>query len=77
MSPEGHPSSVALIAGGEGPLAATVVAEPIVGSAQQLAEEEGLSFAPTPGPGDSEGGDVYAPEGTGQDRANNACPSSR
>jgi hypothetical protein len=76
MSPEGHHSSVALIAGGDGLLAATVVAEPM-GSAQQLAEEEGLSFAPTPGPGDSEGGDVYAPEGTGQDRANNACPSSR
>jgi hypothetical protein len=75
MSPEGHHSSVALIAGGDG-LNGDGVAEPM-GSAQQLAEEEGLSFAPTPGPGDSEGGDVYAPEGTGQDRANNACPSSR
>jgi hypothetical protein len=24
-------------------------------------EDEGLSFEPTPGPGDSEGGDIYAP----------------
>jgi hypothetical protein len=30
-------------------------------SAQQLAEEEGLTFAGTPGPGYSEGGDVFAP----------------
>jgi hypothetical protein len=25
------------------------------------AEPEGVSFAPTPGPGDSEGGDIYTP----------------
>src|SRR5947208_2022242 len=41
----------------------TAVAEPVESasptmvSAQQLAEEEGLSFAGTPGPGNSEGGD--------------------
>jgi hypothetical protein len=35
--------------------------EPTLASAQQLAEEEGLSFAGTPGPGYSEGGDVYEP----------------
>jgi hypothetical protein len=34
---------------------------PTLRSAQQLAEEEGLTFAGTPGPGYSEGGDVYAP----------------
>jgi len=38
-------------------------AEPIVRSALELAEDEGLSFAPTPGPGDSEGGEIYPPEG--------------
>jgi hypothetical protein len=37
-------------------------AEPSIGSAQQLAEEEGLAFAATPGPGYSEGGDVYEPK---------------
>jgi hypothetical protein len=31
-------------------------------SAQQIAEEEGLTFAATPGPGYSEGGDVYEPK---------------
>jgi hypothetical protein len=36
-------------------------AEPTKRSAQQLAEDEGLSFAGTPGPGYSEGGDVYEP----------------
>jgi hypothetical protein len=36
-------------------------AEPTMRSAQQLAEDEGLSFAGTPGPGYSEGGDVYHP----------------
>jgi hypothetical protein len=35
--------------------------EPTMRSAQQLAEEEGLTFAGTPGPGYSEGGDVYEP----------------
>ena len=44
-----------------------VVEEPVepalatLRSAQQLAEEEGLTFAGTPGPGYSEGGDVYEP----------------
>jgi len=37
-------------------------ASPTMVSAQQLAEEEGLSFAGTPGPGNSEGGDVYEPK---------------
>jgi hypothetical protein len=37
-------------------------AEPTMRTAQQLAEEEGLSFAGTPGPGYSEGGDVYEPQ---------------
>jgi len=36
-------------------------AEPTTRSAQQMAEEEGLTFAGTPGPGYSEGGDVYEP----------------
>jgi hypothetical protein len=31
-------------------------------SAQQLAEDEGLTFAGTPGPGYSEGGDIYEPK---------------
>jgi hypothetical protein len=45
-----------------------VVAEPVepavptMRSAQQVAEEEGLTFAGTPGPGYSEGGDVYEPK---------------
>jgi hypothetical protein len=50
--------------------ATTVVAEepvesarPAMRSAQQVAEEEGLTFAGTPGPGYSEGGDVYEPNG--------------
>ena len=38
------------------------LAEPTMRSAQQVAEEEGLTFAGTPGPGYSEGGDVYAPK---------------
>ena len=37
-------------------------AEPTMRSVQQAAEEEGLTFAGTPGPGYSEGGDVYAPK---------------
>ena len=44
---------------------AAVVAEPVeptMRSAEQLAEEEGLTFAATPGPGYSEGGDVYEPK---------------
>jgi hypothetical protein len=47
--------------------ATTAVAEPVesgeptMRSAQQVAEEEGLTFAGTPGPGYSEGGDVYEP----------------
>lgn len=36
--------------------------EPNMRSAQQVAEEEGLTFAGTPGPGYSEGGDVYPPK---------------
>jgi hypothetical protein len=36
-------------------------ARPTMRSAQQVAEEEGLTFAGTPGPGYSEGGDVYEP----------------
>lgn len=36
-------------------------AEPTMRSAQEAADEEGLSFAATPGPGYSEGGDVYEP----------------
>jgi len=36
-------------------------AQPAMRSAQQLAEEEGLTFAGTPGPGYSEGGDVFDP----------------
>jgi hypothetical protein len=36
-------------------------ARPTMRSAQQVAEDEGLSFAGTPGPGYSEGGDVYEP----------------
>jgi hypothetical protein len=37
-------------------------AVPTMRSAQQVAEEEGLTFAGTPGPGYSEGGDVYEPK---------------
>jgi hypothetical protein len=54
---------------GDEPMISTTViakavesAEPTKRSAQQLAEEEGLSFAGTPGPGYSEGGDVYEPK---------------
>jgi hypothetical protein len=36
-------------------------AEPAMRSALQVAEDEGLTFAGTPGPGYSEGGDVYEP----------------
>ena len=36
-------------------------ARPAMRSAQHVAEEEGLTFAGTPGPGYSEGGDVYEP----------------
>ena len=38
------------------------LAEPSMRSAQQVAEDEGLTFAGTPGPGYSEGGDVYEPK---------------
>jgi hypothetical protein len=48
--------------------ASTVVAEepvesarPAMRSARQVAEEEALTIAATPGPGYSEGGDVYVP----------------
>jgi hypothetical protein len=40
-------------------------APPTLRSAQHLADEEGLTFAGTPGPGYSEGGDVYAPPSVG------------
>jgi hypothetical protein len=40
-------------------------ARPTMRSAQQVAEEEGLTFAGTPGPGYSEGGDVYEPIAAG------------
>jgi hypothetical protein len=52
-----------------------VVAEPVesaertLRSAQQLAEEEGLTFAGTPGPGYSEGGDVYEPKAARETRS--------
>jgi hypothetical protein len=36
-------------------------AEPALGSAQQMAEDKELTFTGTPGPGYSEGGDVYDP----------------
>jgi hypothetical protein len=36
-------------------------AEPTMRPALQAAEEEGLTFAGTPGPGYSEGGNVYEP----------------
>jgi len=47
--------------------AKTAVARPVPSaskkrSALQAAEEEGLVFAGTPGPGYSEGGDVYEPK---------------
>jgi hypothetical protein len=38
-------------------------------SAQEMAEEEGLTFAGTPGPGYSEGGDVYEPTATPKARS--------
>ncbi len=43
-----------------------VVAEPVestMRSAEQMAEDEGLTFTGTPGPGYSEGGDVHGPIG--------------
>jgi hypothetical protein len=36
--------------------------EPTMRSAQEAAEELGLTFSGTPGPGYSEGGDVYEPK---------------
>jgi hypothetical protein len=36
--------------------------EPAMRSAQEAAEELGLTFSGTPGPGYSEGGDVYGPK---------------
>jgi hypothetical protein len=39
-----------------------VESAPTMRSALQAAEEEGLTFAGTPGPGYSEGGDVYEPK---------------
>ena len=43
------------------------LAEPSIRSAQQAAEDEGLTFAGTPGPGYSEGGDVYEPKAASKD----------
>jgi hypothetical protein len=43
------------------------LAEPTTRSAQQVAEDEGLTFAGTPGPGYSEGGDVYEPKAASRD----------
>jgi hypothetical protein len=43
------------------------LAEPSIRSAQQVAEDEGLSFGGTPGPGYSEGGDVYEPKAAPKD----------
>jgi hypothetical protein len=43
-------------------------------SAQQVAEEDGLTFARTPGPGYSEGGDVYEPKP--RPRARGAAPAT-
>jgi len=39
-----------------------VASAPNMRSALQAAEEEGFTFAGTPGPGYSEGGDVYEPK---------------
>jgi hypothetical protein len=44
-------------------------AEPTMRSAQQLAEEEGLTFEGTPGPGYSEGGDLYEPKAAFETRS--------
>jgi hypothetical protein len=44
-----------------------VASAPNMRSALQAAEEEGLAFAGTPGPGYSEGGDVYEPNAAPQD----------
>ena len=64
--------------------AATVVvaepfesAEPTMRSAQQMAEEEGLTFAGTPGPGYSEGGDVYEPEASPERDSNSRLGARR
>ena len=63
--------------------ATAAVAEPVesaestMRSAQQVAEEEGLTFAGTPGPGYSEGGDVYEPVAAIEDLGvGRASPSS-
>jgi hypothetical protein len=56
----GDPSVAAVaVAWGEYVASAPRVAEGAYSWAR--VEDEGLSFEPTPGPGDSEGGDVYAP----------------
>jgi hypothetical protein len=39
-----------------------IASAPNMRSALHAAEEEGLAFAGTPGPGYSEGGDVYEPK---------------
>ena len=50
--------------------------EPTMGSAQQVAEDEWLSFAATPGPGYSEGGDVYDPKPPPSARVPVVCSTS-
>jgi hypothetical protein len=49
------------------------LAEPTTRSAQQVAEDEGLTFAGTPGPGYSEGGDVYEPKAASRDPLGALC----
>jgi hypothetical protein len=48
-------------------------------SALSDAERSGLSFLPTPGPGDSEGGEIYPPASRGSDApgANQSAPVVR
>jgi hypothetical protein len=41
-------------------------------SALAEAEQSGLFFLPTPGPGDSEGGEIYAPEVPATERPRSA-----
>ena len=53
------------------------LAEPTTRSAQQVAEDEGLTFAGTPGPGYSEGGDVYEPKAASRDPLGALCRRRR
>jgi hypothetical protein len=56
----GDPSLAVAGAGGQYVAGAPRVAED-ASSWAKVEDGEGLSFEPTPGPGDSEGGDVYPP----------------